>query len=132
MSISAQGGFVIIDVSGCNSHQLSDTYQDFGLLCARRKVRWALLRTGDEDARVHYALRDVLRTVVLIAGVPLHIRLAVVASTDSIAQVCGAMREELRALGCDARVFRIERQAEHWLRAGKRPAQPMVGEVAVA
>ncbi len=132
MSIRTQGGFVIIDVSGCNSHQLSDSYQDFGLLCARGKVRSALLRTGGEDPDAHYALCDVLRTVVRIAGIPLHFRLAVVASADSIAQVCGTMREELRSLGCDARVFRIERQAEQWLLANQRPAQPALGQVAVA
>ncbi len=132
MSISAQGGFVIIDVSGCDSHQLSATYQNFGLLCARRKVHLALLRTGREDAYAHYALRDVLRTVVRIAGIPLRFKLAVVASSDSIMQVCGNMQQELRALGCDARVFRAECQAEQWLLAGKRPARPVLGRVAVA
>jgi hypothetical protein len=132
MSISAQGGFVIIDVSGCDSHQLSATYQNFGLLCARRKVRLALLRTGREDAYAHYALRDVLRTVVRIAGIRVRFRLAVVASTDAIAQVCENMLEDLRALGCEARLFGSECQAEQWLLAGKRPAQPVLGQVAVA
>jgi hypothetical protein len=132
MCISAQADFVLIDVSGCSSHQLSSSYQDLGLLCVRRKVRRALLRTGDEDPDTHYALRDVLRTVVLTVGIPLHFRLAVVASSDPIAQVCTQMQEELRALGCHARVFRIERQAEHWLRAGQRRARPLVGELAVS
>jgi hypothetical protein len=95
-------------------------------------VRRALLRTGDEDPDTHYALRDVLRTVVLTVGILLHFRLAVVASSDPIAQVCTQMQEELRALGCHARVFRIERQAEHWLRAGQRRAGPLVGELAVS
>lgn len=132
MCISAQGDFVIIDVSGYSSHQLSDSYQDFGLLCARRKVRLALLRTGCEDAYAHYALRDVLRTVVRIAGIRLRFRLAVVASSDSSAQVCESMREDLRALGCEARLFGIECQAEQWLLAGKRPARPTFGQIAVA
>jgi hypothetical protein len=132
MCISAQGGFVIIDVSGYSSHQLSDSYQDFGLLCARRKVRRALLRTGDEDAYVHYALRDVLRTLVRIAGIPLRFKLAVVASSDSTAQVCANMQQDLRALGCDVRVFRVERQAEQWLGAAERPAPPVAAQAAVA
>lgn len=130
MCISAQGGFVIIDVSGYSSHQLSDSYQDFGLLCARRKVRRALLRTGDEDAYAHYALRDVLRTIALIVGIPLRFRLAVVASSDSIMQVYANMQQELRALGCDARVFRVERQAAHWIGAAKQPARPVAAEAA--
>lgn len=132
MSISAQSGFVVIDVCRCSSHELSASYQEFGLLCAQRKVRGALLRIGGEDADMHYALRDVLRTVVLVAGIPLHFRLAVVAATDPMARVYGNMRQELRALGCDARIFRTERQAEHWLRAEKRPARQAAFEVAVA
>ncbi len=131
MCISSQGGLVIIDVSGYSSHQLSESYQDFGLLCARRKVRRALLRTGDEDAYAHYALRDVLRTVVRIAGIPLRFKLAVVASSDSVMQVCGNMQQELRALGCDARVFRAEHQAEYWLGAAERP-RPVAARASVA
>lgn len=132
MGVSAQGGFVIIDVSGCDSHQLSASYQNFGLLCARRRVRLALLRTGREDAYADYALRDVLRTVVRIAGIPLRFRLAIVATTDSIAQVCESMSEDLRALGCESRVFRVEREAEQWLLHRKRPARPKFGQAAVA
>jgi hypothetical protein len=132
MSISAQGGLVIIDVSGCDSHQLSAAYQSFGLLCARKKVRLALLRTGREDAYAHYALRDVLRTVVRIAGIRVRFRLAVVASADAIAQVCENMLEDLRVLGCEARLFGSERLAEQWLLASERPARPTFGQIAVA
>jgi hypothetical protein len=132
MCVVWREGFVIIDVADCNSRQLSDSYQDFGLLCARRKVRLALLRTGCEDAYAHYALRDVLRTVVRIAGIRVRFRLAVVAGSDAIAQVCENMLEELRALGCEVRLFGSECQAEQWLLARKRPAQPVLGQVAAA
>jgi hypothetical protein len=134
MCIRVRGDLVVIDVSGDSSHKLSASYQEFGMLCARRKVQRALLRTGDGDPSVHYALRDVLRTVVLVAGVPVRFRLAVVARTDPIAQVCADMQEELCALGCDARVFRTEGRAEDWLHvhAGKRPARPVIGELAVS
>ena len=126
-----QSSVVVIDFRRCNSRQLSEIYQDFGSQCARREVRRALFTTGDEEAVAHYALRDILRTLALIAEIPLHLRLALVTSSDSVAQVCRTMQEELRALGCDARSFRIERQADDWLRAGNGPAQAPDGEEAI-
>jgi hypothetical protein len=41
------------------------------------------------------------------------------------------MQQELRSRGCDARVFRIEREAERWLRARKRSVRRSIGELAV-
>jgi hypothetical protein len=107
-----------------------EVYQDFGLLCARKEVRRALLKTGDEDADTHYTLRDILATVARIAGIPLPFRLALVTTSDSITQVCRTVQQELRVLGCDARVFRVERKAERWLRASEEPVQPSAGEPA--
>lgn len=78
-------------------------------------MRGALLKTGDEAAEAHYALRDTLVTVARIAEIPLTFGLALVASSDSIEAVCSAMQGELRSFGCDARVFRMERQADRWL-----------------
>lgn len=95
-------------------------YQAFALLCARSKVSGALLDAGEEDlADAHYALRDTLVTVARIAEVPLRFRLALVARTGAIAAVYRKVQRELRALGCDARVFRIERRADRWLNAAR-------------
>jgi len=110
---------------------LFEIYQEFGLLCARGKVRWALLMTGDQDADAHYTLRDMLVTVAGIMGIPLRFSLAMVASSDPIEQVCRTMQQELRSRGCDARVFRAEREAERWLHARKRSVRRSIGELAV-
>ena len=93
-------------------------------------MRAALLKAGDEDADAHYALRDTLVTVARIAGIPLRFRLALVATSALVEEVYRTLQGELRSLGCDARVFRMERQAVRWLcgAAGKRPAQAPVGE----
>jgi hypothetical protein len=113
----------VIDFRGCGSREASDVYQAFALLCARETVSSALLQTGDEDADLHFALRDVLATLALVAGIPLHLSLALVTGSPSIEQVCGTMQAELRSLGCDARVFRAEPQASEWLRAASCPTE---------
>ena len=121
-----------MDLRGCGSRELSEIYQAFALLCARQTVRGALLKAGDEDADAHYALRDTLVTVARIAGIPLRFRLALVASFGPTAQVYRSLQAELRALGCEAQVFGMEHQADHWLRGtAKRPAQAFSSEPTV-
>jgi len=113
--IEEQGGLVVVDFHGCGSYEVSTVYQAFALLCARDKVRAALLMAGDEDADAHYALRDTLVTVSRIAKIPLRFRLALVASSAPIENAYRAMQRELRLLGCDARVFRAASEARQWL-----------------
>lgn len=122
MRFAEDNGVVVMDFRRCCVPELLEMYEDFGLLCARETVRYALLKTADEDAEAHYALLDVLRTIALIAQIPLRLRLAMVATSDAIEQVGRDMREELRALGCEAQVFRTEGEADSWLRASAMPS----------
>jgi hypothetical protein len=94
-------------------------YQAFGLLCAEGKVRAALVRTGNEDAEGHYALRDIVMTLARVAGVAPRFRVAFVTRSDGIAEVCRSMQKQLTPLGCELAVFQVERQAQQWLRGGK-------------
>lgn len=123
---------VTIDFADCGSRQVSDIYQHFGILCAQGRVQAALLKTGDEQADVHYALRDVLVTVARVAGIALGFRLAFVAGSDAIEKTFWSIQDDLRSLGCESRVFRAEREAERWLGSDKRAVQPAVREAAVA
>jgi hypothetical protein len=72
--ITEDSGLVVIDFRRCDTARLFETYQDFGVLCARRALRCALLQTGGEDANAHYALRDILRTIARIAQIRLDLR----------------------------------------------------------
>lgn len=110
---------VVIDFAHCGSRQVSDTYQDFGILCAHGKVRAVLVKTSDEQADQHYALRDVLATVVRVAGIALRFRLALVAGSDSIETTYRSIQDELRSLGCETRIFRAEGEAKRWLGSAK-------------
>lgn len=123
MCIDMERGRVVIDLSRCGSRELSETYQAFGMLCARGKVRAALLKASGESIDAHYALRDVLVTVGRVAGVPLRFRLALVAESEALERMYRALQPELRSLGCESRVFRTEREGVRWLGAGKRTAQ---------
>jgi hypothetical protein len=118
--IEEHDGLAVLDFRCCRPGQRSEIYQDFGLLCARQGVHWVLLRAGDEEADFHYSVRDVLRTVVLVAEVRLQLRVGVISSSRAIALVWQDMAEELRVLGCIARVFPAEPKAYEWLGIGDR------------
>ncbi len=121
--ITWEGGLVVVDFRGCDTREPFELYHAFGLMCAREKVRCALLTTGIEDADAHYTLCDVVATVARVAGVPLRFSLALVATDELIARVFRTVQRDLGLLGCDVRVFSVERDAERWLRAGEQPAQ---------
>lgn len=114
---------VVIDSRGCEPRRLCHGYQLFGLLCVEGKVRAALVRTANEDAEGHYALRDILVTLARVAEVPLRFRLAFVARSEAIVEVCRSLQRELAPLGCELGTFQIERRALEWLRSGRLPAR---------
>ena len=122
----------MLDCRDRGSHELSEIYQAFAQICTREKVRFVLLKTGHEDADAHHTLRDILVTLGRVVGTPLHFRLALVASCDSIEQVYRAMLLEVRSLGCDARVFRAEGEADRWLLSVPTQPQPQPALAAVA
>jgi hypothetical protein len=130
--IDEHDGLVVLDFRCCRPGQWCELYQELGLFCARQGVHWVVLRAGDEEADFHYSLRDVLRTVVLVAEVRLQLRVSVISSSPAIALVWQDMAEELRALGCIARVFAAEAKAYEWLGIGdrclsiSRPAVPAI------
>jgi hypothetical protein len=112
----------VIDSRGCEPRRLCYGYQAFGLLCAERKVGAALVRTGNEDPEGHYTLRDILVTLARVVGVPLRFRLAFVARSEGVVEVCQTLQKELAPLGCELQVFEAERQAFKWLHSGDLPA----------
>lgn len=123
---------VVIDVRRCGALGLFEAYQDFAVQCANRSVRRALLKTGDHDANSHYTLVDVLRMVALIAAIPLGLKLAIVAGAEPVARVVEHMREELRGLGCDARVFRTEAEANLWLTSSRAAPEGPPADAGIA
>src|SRR4051812_2618214 len=97
--ITEEDAFLVIDLRGCDSNELSEVYLAFGLLCARERVHGALLRIDDDDPGVHYTLRDVLMTVERVVGIPLHFRLALLPTGRPAARVCRVIQRMLLGKG---------------------------------
>lgn len=126
-------GYLLVDFSLCQRDEVFGAYQDLGVLCAEKPPSRVLLRAADEDADAHYALRDVLDTVARIEGSrALCMKVALVTFRDDVARVGVAMQPELRRLGCKLRVFRGDRRAARWLRAGVPRQFELIPDAALA
>ena len=109
-------GILLVDFDRCDAREILDAYQDLALLFYASPDRGAvLLKTGNEEAEIHRALQDIVRTMVCIVGNPLKVRVAFVGRSSAIGQVCGAMRQALLPLGCELRLFAWEARAVQWL-----------------
>ena len=120
-------GLVVLDFAPCPPRAVFELYERLALLlCAKQALDAVLLRAGREDAELHFALEDALRTTARVTGGLAPLRVAVVGSDPVLGGVCRAMRPTLRALGCDVRYFAIEDAASAWLRAAEgRPVMPL-------
>jgi hypothetical protein len=122
--------FLTLDFRRCG-HDAFDIYEQFALLCAQDKVSRVLVKTGAEDADVHYTLHDVVKTAAMILGGPLDLRVAMIEGSPSITRVYRAMQPALRSLGCDMRVFEVESEAACWLCGAEDCASARLVEAAV-
>ena len=119
--IADVAGILAIDFDRCDTREILDAYQDLALLFYARPEDHGtvLLKTGNEDADIHYALHDIVRTMVRVVGNPRRLRVAVVGRSSQIGHVCATMRRVLRPLGCELRLFAREGEAVQWLLSGE-------------
>jgi hypothetical protein len=108
--------FVQVDLGGCGLPELLALCTEFAALCVTARVRCALLQGGDEDMQRCLAVRDLLKTILLVVGVPKDFRLALVPGTPRTRAVYQKSEAELRGAGLDARCFESEDLATQWFR----------------
>ena len=104
-----------VDFGSCNNGELAEVYRAFAALCVHRHANRALLKAGDDDPEGHYALRDAVETMALLAPIPPDFKLALVPSTGAIETVYREAQQRLRAVGFNAWVFGNESEALDWL-----------------
>ena len=104
--------FVQLDLSDCGLPEVLASCTAFAALCMTSPIRCALLKGGDEDRQRCLAVRDLLKTMLLV--VPRDLRLALVPGALRTGAVYRRSEVELRAMGLDARCFENETLAAQW------------------
>ena len=108
--------FVQVDLSGCGLPEVLALCTEFAALTITTRMRCALLKGGDEDMQRCLAVRDLLKIILVVVGVPANFRLALVPGTPRTRAVYQKSEGELRATGLDARFFENEDLAARWFR----------------
>jgi hypothetical protein len=112
--IQKHEAFVQVNLSGCRLPEVLALCTEFAALCMTARVRCALLQGGDEDMQRCLAVRDLLKIILLVVGVPRDFRLALVPGAPRTRAVYQKSEAELRSAGLDARFFESERLAAQW------------------
>jgi hypothetical protein len=112
--IQKHEAFVQVNLSGCGLPEVLALCTEFAALCMTARVRCALLQGGDEDMQRCLAVRDLLKIILLVVGVPRDFRLALVPGAPRTRAVYRKSEAELRSAGLDARFFESERLAAQW------------------
>jgi hypothetical protein len=107
--------YVRVDFQDCTAQELGEVYRTFSLLCVKKRVHRALLKSGDDSPEGHYALRDALMAIARAAAIPHDFKLALVPSTPPIEAVYREAQKALRSMGLNAWVFGAENEAVEWL-----------------
>jgi hypothetical protein len=107
--------YVRVDFRGCTARELGEVYRSFAVLCVKKQVSRALLKSGDDDPDGHYNLHDALLAIARVAAIPYDFKVALVPSTPPIEAVYRDAQNVLRSFGLNACVFGAENEAVEWL-----------------
>ena len=116
-------GYVAIDIRGREGRAVGEVYREFAALCIEQDIRRAVVRAGDDDASVHYGLRDAFTTMILTVGVPRDFTLALVPETPQVEKVYELILRDFQALGVKAAIFKGHDAAIAWIESAAQNAR---------
>lgn len=93
---------------------IQECYRNIAVMCIGSGISKALVIGVDGDPQAHQALVVGLRCAVL-AGLPSHFKLALVAEMPAVRAVFAQAEEEAGQSGIEARLFQREGDAIDWL-----------------
>lgn len=106
----------------CTVTEIAELYRTLAVTCVQKQTSRVLIVTGDDDPAGERALRDAL-TVMVLAGLPAHFRLALVVTLPRAARIYGNTERDLNAAGIRSRLFDKEEEAVLWLDGEGRGAR---------
>ena len=121
-SVREMPGLLKAELGYCTMTEIGELYRSLAVTCVEKQTPRVLIVAGDDDPAGERALRDAL-TVMVLAGLPAHFRLAVVVALPRAAPIYGNTERDLNAAGIPTRLFEKEEEALLWL-AGRAADAP--------
>jgi len=121
-SVQETPGLLKAELGYCTMTEIAELYRTLAVTCVEKQTSRVLIVTGDDDPAGERALRDAL-TVMILAGLPAHFRLAVVVTLPRAVRIYLNTERDLNAAGVRTRLFENEGEARLWL-AGRAADTP--------
>lgn len=97
--------------------ELAELFRALAVTCVQRQANRLLVIAGDDEPTGERALRDAL-TIMILAGIPPDMRLAMVPGSPKVAQTYRHAERDFSAAGITTRLFDTEEDAVRWLEGG--------------
>lgn len=94
--------------------EIGELYRALAVTCLERQITRVLVIAGDDEPAGERALRNAL-TMMILAGIPDGLRLALVATSRRVARTYRHAERDFTAAGIATRVFENEEDAARWL-----------------
>ena len=107
-------GLLRIEFGYVTVTELGELYRALAVTCVERQITRVLVIAGDDEPAGERALRNAL-TMMILAGIPDGLRLALVAALPRVAQTYRHAERDFSAAGIETRVFENEEDAARWL-----------------
>ena len=115
-------GYLVVEARLTNGAEVADIFRSLAVRCLEKQINRVLVKAGDNDSAGERALRDAFTTM-LLAGLPLGFRIALVAGTPAIQARYRTAQRDLALAGVDARLFESEAEAIGWLEGPDRSSR---------
>ena len=107
-------GLLRIEFGYVTVTELGELYRALAVTCVERQIARVLVIAGDDEPAGERALRNAL-TMMILAGIPDGLRLALVAALPRVAQTYRHAERDFSAAGIATRLFKNEGDAAQWL-----------------
>jgi hypothetical protein len=110
-------GLLRIEFGYVTVTEIGELYRALAVTCVERQITRVLVIAGDDEPAGERALRNAL-TMMILAGIPEGLRLALVATSPRVAQTYRHAERDFSAAGIATRLFENEVDAAQWLVEG--------------
>jgi hypothetical protein len=107
-------GYLVVEAGLTNGAEVADIFRSFAARCLEKQINRVMIKAGDSDPGGERALRDAFTTI-LLAGIPMGFKIALVAGTPLIEARYRNAQRDLVLAGVDAKLFDSEAEAVWWL-----------------
>ena len=114
--IKQTASYLRVEVPMGDDTQVEEIYRSLAVVCIQRQITRVLVKVAQDDHGGERALRDAFKAI-LLAGIALDFRIALIAATQRVEAAYRNAQRELSLANVNVQIFDSEGAAVQWLDA---------------